>query len=189
MRKYFGFLLLSIVMTTVALNSNLDSYAKNKCKEFTNEEIKKNIRQYINAVFGEKNPTLQDLINFEGNEAIIENEEPFEEEECKRRGWTVESSECVRFKKDRFKNANNAPSYYYNFLRRFMKLEEMTLVIHEIHHSGQKEEEIKTVLVNAAIGKTNLQFYHAGDTCSVPLGLVSLSKINDKLISDILKEK
>lgn len=189
MKKFIRLLLLSITVIHVIFNTKVDLYAQNNCREFADNEIRQNIHKYINVVFGEKTPTLQDFINFEGDEAVIEVEEPFEEEECKRRGWDIEFSECINFMRERTEKADRVLSYYYNFLRSLIKKEDRDLVIHEIYRPEQKKEELKVVLVYASIGRTNLQFYHAGDTCGVPLGLVAITKINNKPISEILKKK
>lgn len=186
MKKFISLVLFGITVTCVIFGIN--AYQQNDCRKFTDEEIKGNIHNYVNIVFGEKVPTIQDLRNLEGDEAVIENEESFEKEECKNKRWAIESPECISFMRKRLDNMNRVPSYYYNFLRNLIKKEDKDLIIHEIHRPEQKVEEIKIVLVDASIGKINLQFYHAGDTCGVPLGLVSLSKINGRPIPEILQQ-
>lgn len=183
------FLLLGIAISYVIFNAGVvDSQAQNYCREFTDDEIRQNIHKYVNVVFGSKSSTLQDYLNFEGEHG--EAELTFEIEECVRKGWIppIKSQECINFARERTENANDVPSYYYNFLRTLVKREGKNLVIHEINHLPQKQEnELKTVLVDVSLGEISLQFYHAGDICGVPLGLIMLTKMGDKPISEILK--
>lgn len=184
-KKTIGLILCNIILI---LQSSV-IYAKNHCKEFTDEEIKQNIVKYVTIVFGKKTPTLQDYYNLEGENA--ENELIFELDECKRRGWipTIDSLECIQFTKERSKKAVTVPSYYYNFIRTFLKKNDENLVIHNINRDTQRnKDELKTVLVDASLGKISLQFYHAGDICAAQLGLVMLYKIDNNSISKLIEQ-
>jgi hypothetical protein len=139
---------------------------------FTDEEIEEDVRIYVDVVFGEEEPTLQDYFNFEGEH-----------------GEMGESPDCIQNTRSRANNAARVPSFYYGFLRDLLNTENGKLVIHKIRPVNRGKREMQIVLIDASMGETPVQFYHAGDARAVALGLVGISRINDERITEILKKR
>lgn len=173
------------IEATDELKDNAASASQNMT--FTNEQIKENIQKYLNVVLGEKEPTVQDYLNFEGSGS--ERELVFELHECQCRGWGPYSSECIQFTRARRENAARERSYYYRYLRSLLSKQKGELIIHEISLPDGARYGVGQFLIEASLGKTQLEFYHAANASVVPAGLVGILKINNEPIFDILDRR
>lgn len=156
-------------------------------ERFTDKQIRDDVYRFMKMLLGKQEPTLQNYFDFEGTHSEAK-EMVLEFDECECRGWipAVESEECAEFIATRAGNPDEAPSYYYRFLRTLFKTEEQDLIIHRVNPANEGKNEVQVVFVEASMSAHSLEFYHAGDTAAVALGLVGLSKIDGKSITEII---
>lgn len=190
----FSMLLLTALFPTVFVFAESESASPSKGgnAKFTDREIKENIRKYMAVLLGEREPTLQDYYDFEGENTQEEDEMLFEIDHCECKGWSpaLHSTDCLRFMKQRALNATEVPSFYYRFLREILGPGKKKLRIHKIIRVNQGNNEYQLVIVEASLAKYSLEFYHAGGTNAVaPLGLVRLSKINGENVLDMVEKR
>jgi hypothetical protein len=186
------FLMLVGVPAEVSLaDSNCEGFEQSENVRFTDKQIRQNVHKYMDVILGDPEPTLQDYFNFEGTHGES-TEDVLELEQCECREWTpsLDSEDCGAFIQGRADNASKEPSYYYRFLRSLLgRLRHERLLIRRVNHVTEGKDEVQAVLVDAKLGPLSLEFYHAGDSDAVPLGLVMLSKINGESINDIIVKR
>jgi hypothetical protein len=157
---------------------------------FTDEEIRQNVQKYVDVVFGDQEPTLDDYHSFEG--VHVETELTFELVICECNTWTPPnvSAECISFIRNRADNASSVPSYYFRFLRDFLRIKNGKVAVQMIRRVNEgKPAEVQMVLIDAMLTDVSFEFYHAGDRkAAIPLGLVGLSKVNNQPIMEIVKK-
>jgi len=144
--------------------------------------VDKEVHDYLQLLVRKDEPTYAEYLRFAGSEGELS----FELRECRSRGWEIYSESCIAFTRDRANSADKQNSLYLSWVRtRFSTVGASYRII----GSKLKTEGIRHNLIEVVIGKNGfllIHNIHPGRPTSL---LVGISRVNDKLMEDYLKDE
>ncbi len=162
----------------------LSLFLVSACVE-SQEELNPEVSDFIQFLVRIDEPSLAEYAKFSGD-CGGESELIFALEECRSRGWDINSKSCVEFTRKRCHMSEQETSLELSWLReRFSTVgKNYRLVNVQPESKGFRHE-----LVEVEIGKNKFLLFHNTDP-NIPTGLVvGVSKVNGKKITDYLKSQ
>ncbi|MEQ1766616.1 MAG: hypothetical protein ABL859_04240, partial [Methylotenera sp.] len=107
---------------------------------FSDKEIQQNLKEFIQAVFGPKAPTLAEVIHFEGIGSLENNEAILELKMCKDKFQIIDpgnSKKCQMIITSRAMHPEQAESLYYKLLRQKLQVSPSMLKIESIKRTTE----------------------------------------------------
>ena len=156
----------------------------NACVE-SQEKLSSEVSDFIQLLVRTDEPSLAEYAKFSG-ECGGEFELAFDLEECRSRGWKINTKACVEFTRQRCHMAEQETSLALSWLRkRFSTVGENYRLV----SIQTGSEDFEHDLVEVEIGKNKFLLFRNTDP-NMPTGLlVGVSKVNDKKITDYLKSQ
>lgn len=147
------------------------------------EKLHPEVSDFIQLLVRANEPALAEYAKF-GGECGGESELAFALNECRSKGWEINSKSCADFTRQRCRAAEYGPSLELSWLRkRFSTVGKSYRLI-----SVQSEPE-GIDLIEVEIGKNKFLLFH--DATPYPPGglVVGVSKVNGKKVADYLKSE
>lgn len=141
------------------------------------------VSNFIRLLVQAEAPTLAEYSKFSG-ECGGESELSFELNECRSRGWDINSESCIEFTRQRCNSADNENSLVLSWIR-----EQFSTVGKSYHLVGieSRTEGFSHNLVDVLIGDYRFRLFHNIDP-NKPTGVVvGVLEINGKSMSDYLE--
>jgi hypothetical protein len=143
------------------------------------------VSDFITLLVQDEKPTLSEYSKFAG-ECGGELELSLTLRECKKKGWTVESKECIDYSFQRCQMKDKSPSLALNWLRRRFSTPGKK---YEILRVQEVNEGFMHELINVRIGQ-NIFLLFRNTEPSLPTGtLVDITAINGKKVNEYLIQK
>lgn len=147
------------------------------------EKVKQEVDGFIQLLIKADVPTLAEYARFSSEGAELEL--LFELKECHLRGWEDKSKLCVNFIQNRWRSADQQPTFFLGWLRK-----QFSTVGKSYHLVGveSKTEGFSHDLVEVNIGENRFLLFHNTDP-NKPTGvIVDVSEVNGKNINFYFKE-
>lgn len=155
------------------------------CVVESQEKLNPEVSGFIQLLVRTNEPTLAEYAKFSG-ECGGKTELVFALEECRSRGWEINSKTCIDFTRQRCHSSDKEPSLELSWLR-----ERFSTVGKNYRLVGVRTETVgfRHDLVEVEIGKDKFLLFHNTDP-KIPTGLVvGVSKVNGKKVQDYLRSQ
>jgi len=160
----------------------LSFFLVSACVE-SQEKLSQEVSGFIQLLVRTDEPTLAEYAQYSG-ECGGESELVFALNECRSKGWEVNSKSCIDFTRQRCRMAEQEPSLELSWLReRFSTAGKSYRLIRTQSESGDID------LIEVEIGKNKFLLFH--DARPYPPGglVIGASKVNGKKVADYLKDQ
>jgi len=146
------------------------------------EKLDSAVSDFIQLLVGTRQPTLDEYEQFSGECGGVP-ELTFVLNECRSRGWGVNSESCVDFSRQRCSEIGGEPSLELNWIRKHFSTVGKS---YRLINVQSKSENVD--LVEVKIGKNKFLLFH--DSGAHPVGglVVGISSVNGKKVTEYFKE-
>ena len=180
MKKLIQFIVLTVIVLPLStLGEEI---------HFSPQEVHENVIEYLNVVFGVKEPTLQDYMRFEGIDPGYEAQLALRS--CKIKFPDKEpekSDDCGRYINSRYDNKDKVVSLYYKLLREKLAITPSSIRNAKIHVvAPNSEDDAYRVSVRFPALNRRLIIGHALRHDLAELGLVGIIEVEEISIQNYL---
>lgn len=155
---------------------------------FNSEEVRANVREYLNVVFGSQKPTLKDYIKYAGNDPGYEAWLMLRACKIKFPDKDPESSdECGRYITSRYNNMDKVESFYFRLLREKLEIAPSSVSFAEIRVLPTRNDDAYRVSVSWPNSKHQIIIGHAKRRDLTELGFVGVIEVDQQPIKSFLK--
>ncbi len=127
------------------------------CNTRTSTREDRDVLDFLELLVGDETPTLAQYQRFAGPGDPGERELAFELQECRRKGWSVDSAACKGFVQKRWSEPEKHKSLYFSWLRNHFSTSNAR---YRILRRRSSAEGFQHELVDVTIGHTPFILFH-----------------------------